>query len=183
MLIALLVGLLALPVSAGPVAAARGPGTTHRWMPCSGTTGFYDGAFIGRIPSATSETYYLYMTGRLQACQTPTAPDVYALAIYGSTGEAQGTTADFRYGYSLIYPGFDARVVLRSDTVAVCLLSDAVTRLDCVAIEWATDTSGAAVPGVGARVPVSGPQVSFPAAVNLNAQQQPFSGPNCPACL
>jgi hypothetical protein len=165
--------LLALTLPAAPATASEDEFT---WLGCAGrpvpTTGDLTGYLRG---SYYNGAWHGTVSGSLRPCRTPVPTDVYAIASYDSDGTATADAA--RYPASREY---SASVTVRLKTVAVCLIDNVKSRLDCVKVGWLEQQAGPSSPVVDGHLPVDSPQVAFAPAVTLEGMT---IHPGCPTCV
>jgi hypothetical protein len=167
----------ALSVAVGVAAApANASESVFTWLGCDGrpvvTTGgligydagaFYDGAWRGEV------------FGFIFACRAPVETDVFAIASYDSDGTAIALAT--RYPDLNI---FSAEVDVRPKTVAVCLIDNLKSRLDCIKVSWLEQEGGPARPVNSGQLPVDSPQVAAAPVVTMDGM---VIEPGCPTCV
>lgn len=167
--IAVLTALLV--TMAGSPAMAASPGSTPTWASC------YDSS--GEIVDLTVETYSGSKNYRVHHTITPCSEsmfpwNVYAAALYFADGTAVGAPKPYPA------PGTGVRAIgvltVRSDAVAVCLITSWNYRIACA--EIAVDAAG--VETLGPPLSVYDPRVAVPADVPPLVRPP---GPTCPSCM
>lgn len=163
--------LTALLVTMAGSPAAASPANPLTWATC------YDSS--GEIVELTVDTFSSSKNYRVHHTITPCsdsllATHVYAAALYFADGTAEGAPKPYPL------PGTGVRAIglqtVRSDAVAVCLITSWNYRIACA--EIAVDAAG--VETLGSPVSVFDPRVAVPAEVPPLVLPP---GPTCPSCM
>jgi hypothetical protein len=161
---------LAVAMPAAPAAASE-----FTWLGCAGQPLSTTGSLVGYHPGDFDGAWRGQASGSIQPCRAPFDTDVFAIASYDSDGTV--TASATRYPAS---PGYSASVIVRLKTVAVCLVDNLKSRLDCVKVGWLAQQTGVARPVLDGHLPVDSPLVTSAPVVTMDGMT---IEPGCPTCV
>jgi hypothetical protein len=164
---------LAVTVPAAPASAGEDEFT---WLGCAGQPGSTTGDLTGhQLGDFYGAAWHGQVSGSIQPCRAPVHTDVFAIASYDSDGTVTASAA--RYPDA---PDYAASVTVRLKTVAVCLIDNLKSRLDCVKVGWLEQEAGPARPVLEGHLPTDSPLVASAPVVTMDGNT---ISPGCPTCV